>query len=107
MFVHQVSLRMIFHALHYTTPLSYKKKLNDLTECTFYREGFIYRACIRRNAIVFTSEKQKLYFMVMSEVCEILTFLLNIIYTRFGTKLFRQIMGIPMGTICTPLVADL
>ena len=26
---------------------------------------------------------------------------------RFGTKLFRQIVGIPTGTKCAPLVADL
>ena len=26
---------------------------------------------------------------------------------RFGTKLYRQIVGIPMGTNCAPLVADL
>ena len=26
---------------------------------------------------------------------------------RFGTKLYRQIVGIPMGTNCDPLVADL
>ena len=31
-----------------------------------------------------------------------------IIFTnRFGTKLYRQIVGIPMGTNCAPLVADL
>ena len=29
------------------------------------------------------------------------------IYIRFGTKLYRQIVGIPMGTNCVPLVADL
>ena len=28
-------------------------------------------------------------------------------YIRFGTKLSRQIVGIPMGTNCAPLVADL
>ena len=28
-------------------------------------------------------------------------------YIRFGTKLYRQIVGIPMGTNCTPLAADL
>ena len=27
------------------------------------------------------------------------------IYIRFGTKLYRQIVGIPMGTNCAPLVA--
>ena len=30
-----------------------------------------------------------------------------IIYIRFGPKLYRQIVGIPMGTKCAPLVADL
>ena len=29
------------------------------------------------------------------------------IYIRFGFKLYRQIVGIPMGTNCAPLVADL
>ena len=28
-------------------------------------------------------------------------------YIKFGTKLYRQIVGIPMGTNCAPLVADL
>ena len=40
-------------------------------------------------------------------MCEALTFLLDNIYIRFGSKLYRQIVGIPMGTNCTPLVADL
>ena len=29
------------------------------------------------------------------------------IYIRFRTKLYRQIVEIPMGTNCVPLVADL
>ena len=32
---------------------------------------------------------------------------LDDIYIRFGTKLYRQIVGIPMGTNCALLVADL
>ena len=40
-------------------------------------------------------------------VCGALSFLLDNIYIRFGTKLYRQIVGIPMGTNCAPLVADL
>ena len=40
-------------------------------------------------------------------VCETLIYLLDNIYIRFGTKLYRQIVGIPMGTNCAPLVADL
>ena len=45
--------------------------------------------------------------MVMSNVCDALTFLLDNIFIRFGTKLYRQVVGIPMGTNCAPLIADL
>ena len=40
-------------------------------------------------------------------MCEALTFLLDNIYIRFASKLYRQIVGIPMGAYCAPLVADL
>ena len=40
-------------------------------------------------------------------MCEALTLLLDNIYIRFGSKLYRQIVGIPMSTNCAPLVADL
>ena len=46
-------------------------------------------------------------FWSCQKVCEALTFLLDSIYVRFGTKLYRQILGIPMGTNYAPLVADL
>ena len=38
---------------------------------------------------------------------EALTFLLDNIYIRFGSKLYRQIVGIPIVTNSAPLVADL
>ena len=41
------------------------------------------------------------------KVCDALVYLLDNIYIRFGTKLFRQTIGIQMGTNCYPLVADL
>ena len=40
-------------------------------------------------------------------MCDALTFLLDNIFIRFGTKLYRQVVGIPMGTNCAPLVFDL
>ena len=36
-----------------------------------------------------------------------LKFLLDNIYIRFGEKIYRQVVGIPMGTNCAPLIADL
>ena len=40
-------------------------------------------------------------------VCDALTFLLDNIFIQFGTKLYRQVVGIPMGINCALLVADL
>ena len=39
-------------------------------------------------------------------VCDALTFLLDSIFIRIGTKLYRQVVRIPMGTNCAPLIAD-
>ena len=58
--------------------------------------------------VVFTSEKPKRYHAWSCQnVCDALTFLLDNIFIPFGTKLYRQVVGIPMGTNCAPLVADL
>ena len=40
-------------------------------------------------------------------VCEALIYILDNINIGFGTKLYRQIVGIPMGTNCAPLMAGL
>ena len=40
-------------------------------------------------------------------MCDALNYLLNNIFIRFSSKLYRQIVGIPMGTNCAPLIADM
>ena len=40
-------------------------------------------------------------------MCNVLTILLDNIFIQFGSKLYRQVVGIPMGTNCAPLVAGL
>ena len=97
-----------FSTLYTTLPHNLiKDKLVDLIERTFQREGSLYIACNDRNAF-FTSDAVRNYNLwSCQKVCEALTFLLDNIYIRFGSKLFRQIVGIPMGTNCVPLVADL
>ena len=56
----------------------------------------------------FTSSDQSRYTLWSCQnVCDALSYLLDNIYIRFGTKLYRQIVGIPMGTNCAPFVADL
>ena len=57
---------------------------------------------------MFTSDTVRNYILwSCQKECEALTFLLDNIYIRFGSKLYRQIIGIPLGTNCAPLVADL
>ena len=40
-------------------------------------------------------------------MCDALHYLLDNIFIGFGSKLYRQIVGIPVGTDCATLVADL
>ena len=40
-------------------------------------------------------------------ICKMIEFLIDNIFMQFGGLLFRQIIGIPMGTNCAPLLADL
>ena len=97
-----------FSTLYTTLPHNLiKDKLVDLTERTSQREGALYISCNDKH-VFFTSDAVRNYNLwSCQKVCESLTFLLDNIYIRFGSKLYRQIVGIPMGTNCAPLVADL
>ena len=69
--------------------------------------GSLYLACYDKNAF-FTSELPKRYKLwSCQKMCDALHYLLDNIFIRFGSKLYRQIVGIPMGSNCAPLVADL
>ena len=60
---------------------------------------------LQKKCFFFTSEKHRNYILwLCQKVCGALIFLLDDIYIRFDTKLFRQNMGIPN---CAPLVSDL
>ena len=58
--------------------------------------------------LFFTSEQPN-YCKLWScqKICDDLHYLFNNIFIIFGSKLYRQIVGIPMGTNSAPLVADL
>ena len=40
-------------------------------------------------------------------ICKMIEVLIDNIFVQFGGRLFRQVIGIPMGTNCAPLLADL
>ena len=99
-----------FSTLYTTLPHNLiKEKLLDLIERTFYKmEGKLYLACYDKKAFITSADHYRGYLLWSCQnVFATLSLFLDNIYIRFGTKLYRQIFGIPMGTNCAPLVADL
>ena len=76
------------------------KYKNGATRYTHIKDG--------RNKIYFTSDPlngDNKY--TANDICNMIEFLVDNIYVRFGGQLFRQMVAIPMGTNCAPLLADL
>ena len=70
------------------------------------KKFFIWPA--KKNVLFFASDEHKRYDLwSCQKVTNALIYLLGNIYIRFGSKLYTQNVGIPMGTNCAPLVADL
>ena len=97
-----------FSTLYTTLPHNQiKEKLSDLIEQTFNREDSLYLACKEKCAF-FTSEQPKRYKLwSCKKIRDALPYLLDNIILRFGSKLYRKIVGIPMGTNCAHSVAGL
>ena len=45
--------------------------------------------------------------VTIDNICKMIEFLIDNIFVQFGGRLFCQVNGIPMGTNCAPLLADL
>ena len=97
-----------FSTLYTTLPHHLiKDKLIDLINRTFIRENIQYLACNEECAFFTSNVYNNRNLWSCQKVCDALVYLLDNIFIRFGTKLYRQTIGIPMGTNCAPLVADL
>ena len=92
-----------FSTLYTTLPHNLiRNQLVDLIENTFRREEALYLACSEERAF-FASEEHKIYDLwSCQKVTDAHIFLLDNIFIRFGSKLYRQNVGIPMGTNCAP-----
>ena len=97
-----------FSTLYATLPHNFiKNKRIDLIERTFQRESSPYLPCNDKNVFLLQKKPKNYHAWSCQNVCDALTFLFDNICIRFGTKLYRQVLGIAMGTNCAPLVADL
>ena len=97
-----------FSTLYTTLPHNLiKEKLSLLIKNTYKSIGCKYIACTDSTAFFTSDIDSKKSFWTCNELCEALLFLLDNIFVKFKNVIFRQIVGVPMGTNCAPLVADL
>ena len=87
-----------FSSLFATLPHNLIKEKTKLIEQTFNKEGSLYLACYEKRAF-FTSEQYKRFKLwSCQKVFDALCYLLDNMFIRLDLKLYRQIVGILMGT---------
>ena len=83
-----------------------KAKVLYLVKRCFNRESKTY-LCASDKAGFFSNKKYDSYTcLTCTELCEAFTFLMENIYVQFHGMVYQQIVGIPMGINCAPLIAD-
>ena len=97
-----------FSTLYITSPHNLiKQKFTYFFKWTFEKSGCDYICCNSFKSF-FSNDTYKNYTnFTCLECINALEFLLDNIFVRFGNTIYRQIIGIPMGTNCAPLIADL
>ena len=102
-----------FSTLYTTLPRNLiKDKLTELVEQMFDRGGgggggSLYLACSDKGAF-FTSEQPRRYKLwSCRKVCGALHCHLDSVFVGFGSKLCRQVVGVPVGTGCAPVLLQI
>ena len=97
-----------FSTLYTTIPHSdLLIRVKGLIRLTFEKNEDCHLLVNKRQAYFSQSTKDGYLPFLCDEFCDLFGFLISNIYVRFGEELFRQIIGIPMGTNCAPLLANL
>ena len=82
--------------------------IHPITPFYIHRSIHIVKNAVKCKKASFTDEPLKYHTnWTCLDVCDSLNFLLDNIFVRFSDTIYRQVIGIPMGTNCAPLVADL
>ena len=84
-----------------------KEKLIELIEQTFNREGSLCLACNENHAFSISGQHKQYKLWSYQKMCDTFHYLLDNLFIKFGTKVYRQIVGTPMDTNCASLDADL
>ena len=97
-----------FSTLYTTLPHNLiKLQLGQLIKWSFKFTGLQFICCNKIQGFF----SHRIYKNHCSWTCDdmikALNLLLDNIYVRFGNTVYQQVIGIPMGTNCSPLIADL
>ena len=101
-----------FSTLYTTLPHSkLKNRLAELIRNSFISKNGKRRynfMVVKNNTAYFVKEHTDAKHIYTEEdIISMLNFLIDNIFVEFGGIIFQQIIGIPMGTNCAPLLADL
>ena len=108
----ECDLKLRIKPEHLKIPVILKSRISNLVHNAFRKKD----GSVRYTNIKLTRAKG--YFthdingggdnmFTADSICEMIEFLIDNIFVQFGGRLFRQVIGIPMGTNCAPLLADL
>ena len=98
-----------FSSLYTSLPRAQlKKQLHDLLGRVFGNKGKSFIATNNFRTFWANDKTSTRYtYFSCRELGLAIDFLIDNIYVRFGSSVFRQVIGIPMGTNSAPLLADL
>ena len=112
-FNHITNIKSFDFSTLYTT-IPHQKLKSRLA--TIIRNSFIHKTRNRRYKFLVLGREGPYFVKEHSDsknkyteddIIKMLEFLVDNIFVVFGGKVFQQIVGIPMGTKCAPLLADI
>ena len=84
-----------------------KSQLSWVITKAFESSTKLYISVYKNNAKWTNSPRKNTNAFSDKDVINLMCWLIDNIYVKFGDKLFRQVIGIPMGTDCAPYLANL
>ena len=92
-------------------PIGHQLCRNRILKTVFHKKEWstqIQIPCARKGQIFFCKKPLRFTKKISeTDIINMLEFLIDNIFVFFGGRVFQQTVGIPMGTNCSPLLADL
>ena len=96
-----------FKKLYINLPLKVIIKISDLITRCFNEKKVDYISINNSYRASWTNKCNGSWRLKCSDIIELFSFLMNNIYVKFQGRIYKQVIGIPMGCDCAPQVADL